>query len=168
MSVACVATLPRKAMWVSIDHFTWWDSYLSGLCCPLRPCWCPWIKMLPRAFLVWVHGPIVWLQANRSCVQGLCCSQKPCGGPWSLVLLTVKNKEATLILICRHMVEEGQGKLLWQPLPSAPLNLQSYRLEGSHQRELLRSVIVCWGSALYNWCLLVGVQEGKNSALFKG
>lgn len=85
---------------------------VCGLCCTLKPCWCLWIKLpewsvLPsEAILVSVvqvtSEGFVWFRGHitvRSCVCYLNCPQEPSRGLWSMLLMTVKSKEAPLAVV---------------------------------------------------------------------
>lgn len=86
--------------------------YGSGLCChqgPCRgqrsccsqdPCWCLWPVMWQKAMLMSIVYIMPRSVANAGIgvhvnIHGFCCQQKSCGRPWSVLLLIVKNKEAT-------------------------------------------------------------------------
>lgn len=76
------------------------------------PCWClwsvlhpekliSWAVLLPRTMLTWVvcsamedHAKVVAHAGDHVAVPGPSCHQKPRGSPWSMILLTVKVKEA--------------------------------------------------------------------------
>jgi hypothetical protein len=70
----------------------------------LPPCWCLWAMRLPRAMLTWILCSATrdHVKASGTCwcwdhvdAHGPSCHQKPKGSPWSMLLLTVKAKEAT-------------------------------------------------------------------------
>lgn len=75
---------------------------IHGPCCRQGPYWSECPALPPETMvismvqstswsLVWVCVPT----AARSHVHGLSCFWKPSGGSWSMLLLTVKSKEAT-------------------------------------------------------------------------
>lgn len=66
---------------------------VSGLRCHVRPWWCSWSRLPPRA----LSG--LWSYWSWGHVRGLCCHQKTCGSPWSVVSLTIKRKETSFALI---------------------------------------------------------------------
>lgn len=82
---------------------------MSGLCCYLRPCWCPelyscWeLRWYPRLVLqqraIWVSvlPPEIMLRSLTH--ADIRPSQCPCVSPWSMFPLTVKGKKATFAVV---------------------------------------------------------------------
>lgn len=98
---------------------------VCGLCCILKPYWCPWSMLLLKAMLIWVAWAATW-----SCV-GVCdlgYLQGSCTwGPWPWCVLSPETMWKPLIhapadykeqwWLQMHSWEKGQEIVLWQPLP---------------------------------------------------
>lgn len=168
------------------DHV---DVY--GLHCLLGTCWCLLAVFLPGTTLMRVactatYGmlmSVVWLPLRA--LSGSVVPLQP-GAMFSIWAVTRDNLEASdpsccwlwraRRLICcdiddyRTRVKmERHEMLLWQPylpLPNPPPKKTAYT--GIHQRELFWSVMGMLKCDSPQWWPLVGMCEGKGSALFKG
>lgn len=145
----------------------------SGLCCCLKPCWCPWardttgdrIGALACAATEGYNGV-----QGTYCGRGLCwcpclyCQGGSCWGLWPVLMLKTTRKftihtpvdhqvQGSYFCIsineCRLTVEKGEHRrLLWQPLPPILLNTISY---SSHRDA--QKVLWCIPQCKHSYCI---------------
>jgi len=101
-----------------------------------------------------------------------CFCQKPCRSPCSMLLLPVKDEEATFAEVSmtadsrlRSRVIEGSVPTP-TPTPSLPLRVTAQT--GSRRREFSKTGIGMLKCNPDSWWLLAGVWVGKDSVFFKG
>lgn len=106
----------------------------------LKPCWCPLPVLLPKTML-----------RPRACADtrgqvgacGPCCQQIPLGSLWSVLLLTIKDREApsaVITMTADWQLEQTEKASVTTPT-STSTPKQGMAYTKSHQRECLKNVI---------------------------
>lgn len=114
---------------------------ICDLCCYLKPCWCPWSMLPPKAMLtpmvcvatrdhIEVYGPC-WYWMSTVCaragghidVHGSCYHWRPCRSPWSVLLPEVMLVSVACAAteshdgVCGLCWRQGMNWCLWYVLP---------------------------------------------------
>lgn len=148
MCMACAATWGHGLCFHQGPFWGLWSCFTLGpceypwLCYHQRSRGCPWSVLPPEAELssadsIAVRGYVdTWdciAAEGHDGVCGLCCGQghvdvcglyshqKPCGSSWSVLLLTIKGKEAPFVVVLMTadltVNNESCRRLLWWIVP---------------------------------------------------